>query len=309
MAKKRKGQLQKRAKRDVNLAFKPELREIDRAGSKAKDDLNDAQKRIGNTYDALQQNLAPLTSQYGDQYQGIVSGLQSQMAELGGNLGFSPDALGVAGAGAEGDAAKGMLGTIGGTGLGSLANDYMRNASYQTSVQRQGEIERATTRKRYLEEYRDLIADLDERKLDIQGDKASAIIQRLDELRDRRRGNRLQKRELKTAEKLFERDWKWDAQDRRSGKRNERAAKNLVRSQAERKGDQAKIKPIKKKIKRLKGERNELKDQFEPVDTSGGPPDSAANDALTQQMQKLTKKIKKKKRKVKKIRKTDNPNY
>lgn len=288
---KKKGPLAKRARRDVRLAFQPELRGLKRAEEDVRDDYGEADTRIKEVYDALQQNLAPLTGQYDTAYQDIVGDLTGQLSGLSSMMGVTPAQEGAT---AEGLAGKEAFTGIGAGGLNILASDRLRNVGYQTSVQRQVEIERATLRKNYLEDMRDLVNDIRERKLDLRGDMKGAFVQRLDELRDTRFSRNLSRRELDIAETQFNKEFGLQKRGQRASTKFAQSQIDLTRDQAERKGDRKRIKPLRQDIKALDTQIEEAK-----MDGTIG----AMN------VPSLTKQRKRKKKRIKKIRRRDNPNY
>lgn len=292
MAKKRKkGALQQRAQRDVRLAFRPEMRAIDRAQDQARDDYEEADNRIKEIYDSLQANLAPLYGQYDAQSQQITQDLTGQLQQMSSMMGMTPAMTGAA---AEGQAAAGAFTGIGAGGLSLLASERSRNLGYQTSTQRQGELERATLRKNYLEDFRDIVESLKEREIDVQGDKASAIIQRLDELRDQRYSRGMQERELDIAEQQFNKTFRLNKNESKASRDFARDQIDLVRTQAERKGDLKRIRPLRQDISSLRDEREEA--------VHGG----SIGASLVPQ---LDRQIKRKRKRIKRIKRRDNPNY
>lgn len=298
-----KQKMRRRAKRDVNLAFRPELREIDRAKEESRDTYEEADARIKDVYDTLQANLAPLSGQYDQAYQGIVGDLTGQLGGLSSMLGVTNAQ---SGAGAEGQAGMNAFGTLASGGLNLLASDRMRNVGYQTSTQRQGELERATLRKNYLEDFRDTIDELKNMRIDVQGDKKAALIQRLDELRDQRFSRNMQRRELSIAEEQFNKTFNLEKKGQNASRNFAQSQIDLERDRGERRGDRRRIAPIRQDIKGIRSELKDLKGS--PVNTTT-PQGIAEMEQRNEEMRRLEKQRTRKRKRIKRIRKRDNPSY
>ena len=201
MAKKKqknKSNLRRRARRDVRVANQPALNQLDRAEAEAKDQYDESSQTVGTIYDALTKELTGIDFTAGSDQ--IASDLTQQLSGLAEMLGTSTPA-------GEQAAAAGMLGNIGGSSLGLLAQGQQRNQAYQQSTQEQAAIERATLRKGMLEDYQDILADISEGRLQVTEDMGPQITARLDELRDRRRAMKQNEEELEIQRSIADRDF------------------------------------------------------------------------------------------------------
>lgn len=169
-----------RARRDVMLSLRPQLQDLRRTGKQARRQYRQSSHQVGDIYGALQDQLAPLGGQYGQQATQIASDLQGQLAGLTGGLGSTVPGVPAS----EIAAGTGMFGTIGAGALEQLASDRARNAAYQTSAQRQGAEEQAITKRNYLTDLTNFRSDLADQRHSLMGGASQSILQRLADLRD-----------------------------------------------------------------------------------------------------------------------------
>lgn len=223
-----KGKLRKRAQRDVEFANQPYLDELERQERLGKDDLNENQERVNSIYDALAAELTGINFNQGAQ--GIADQYSSDISGLADLLGTSTPA-------GEQAAAAGLLGNLGAGGLTMLASNAQRNVAYNASTKRQGAIERSTLRRNYLEDYRDLLDDIKNARIDVKQNMGQQLQTRLDDLRDQRFSRRLQERELAVAEEQFNKQFglqKRQVDNEESESRRAQQAATQVLSKAER---------------------------------------------------------------------------
>ncbi len=192
----KKGKLYKAARRDVMLALRPELNAIDREEARARDDYEEMLAQSGNIYDALLSQLAPLGPQYQTGAEAISSGLQTSLSDLANSIGLSAMDT----AAPETAAALAAYGSVGSGGLSTLASQMARNLGYQTSAQRQGAIEREEVARNLMQELRDALEALSERRLSATDKLDQMILQRLDQLREQRLTQQLAQSQMASDE-------------------------------------------------------------------------------------------------------------
>lgn len=295
--------LQKRARRDVRMGVDPILDELNRQGRSARRDLRQDRRATRNIYGSLQDTLQPLGGQYDTQAQAIMGDLQSRLGNLNGMFGTQT---------AEGQAASGLLGNIAAGGVGNLASDRLRNASYQTSMMRQVPMQQADIQRQQVQNYRDFIDSLRQNRLDVKGDMASQYQQRLDELRDQRFQRGLAKDELELRRDIANRD-------NRRQNRNDRATRNFTEAELtqeqrreETRGDRKAIRPIKGDVGDINDAIALINQQLKEITGNTYDPREYPSERvgqLTDRRQNLKRKRRKKRRKIKTIKKTDNPGY
>jgi hypothetical protein len=171
----------RRARRDVMLSYRPYKRELRQARREGVRDFRTANRRVGNVYAGLQNELAPLSGQYATQMEGIRSNLTSDLGGLTDLIGSS-----VAGVPAsEISAGAGLFGTLGAGGLSELSSQQARNVGYNTSAERQGSLEKMTAQRNYGQDLTYFLSDLRGQRMDAARDLPGLIRQRMDELNDR----------------------------------------------------------------------------------------------------------------------------
>lgn len=287
----KKSNVRRRARRDVRVANQPLFNELDRVEDQAKDQLEEDQGRVGTIYDALAKELAGL-QQPG--YAQIGSDLTAQLGELTSMLGSSGPAGELAAAG-------NLFGGIGAGGLTQLASDRSRNLAYGTSVKRQAAVERATLRKNYLEDFRDLVDELSQRRLDVRGDMQAQILARIDELRDRKFQHRLAKDELAIREKIADRDFGFQNKQFRHQRNQDNAFTDFTIGAAE----QKMIGQLRNQIGGLKDRLGTVKGALGDFPSTGQytPEQAQQYVSLTQRKKRIRKKITNKRRRIQKIKK------
>lgn len=287
--------IRKRAKRDVKAAYQPQFDAMNRAQGQIKTEARSDRKRIGNIYEALNQNLAPIQGQYDAAAQGIASGLQDQLGSLAGMLNMGSNAQGLAPG--ELQAAQGAFGQLGASGLQTLAGDRSRQAAWQGSTQRQAALENMTAHRNLLEDKRQLLDDLRNQRVDLKGEMAPAILAHIGELRDTRAQRRLAQQELELRQKLAEDQLNQHKKEYHNARSDQKDAKKYTISQVEEKHDRAKIAPIRKDIEslldKIKTWENEQKDVGRP------------NAQLQKKENQARRQIKRKKKRIRRIKKTD----
>lgn len=169
----KRGKLYRRAERDVMLGLQPQLDEISRAMEEARADSEQMTNRVNAGYDAFAREVAPLSKNYQNVNTQIGNDLASQVGMLGGMLGEGATS-----------AAQAFMGAGAGSDLGLLGSNAQRDLGWNTSMLRQGEIERLTTSRNNQQDLRDTLQDMRQQKVDLMDLSRSAILSRLSELRD-----------------------------------------------------------------------------------------------------------------------------
>lgn len=173
-----KNAYRKEAKRDVKLYLKPQRQAIRRARRTAKREGRQQDQKLVDIGGSLEQALAGLNPQFASMTSGISSGLTDAINGLSGQFGQS---IGVA-APSEIQPGLNLTGGIGSGALSQLANTEMRNATYNTSAQRQGAEQTAYDRKASQMDLRDFLQDLSQQKIDLMSMAPAMMRQRQDEL-------------------------------------------------------------------------------------------------------------------------------
>lgn len=279
------------------------MEQIARTRKSARGDYEMAQDRIGNVYDALARELAPLQGAYDQQSQAIAAQLLASQQGLAPLLEMSPEFTGFY-AGETG-AAQNLLGTLASGGQTLMANDRMRNLAYNTSAKRQAGIDESNLQSRYLAEYKELLDDIRQQKIDTLQDVPTQILSRLDELRDRRRQNRLAEAELALREEIARKQESRADKEFRTGRNLARNQTEFARSEAERKRDRRLIRPIQQDIGDLKDRRKSLDRRIDELGSAGGPEATIAAqqaEKLRRRKRRTSKTIRKKRRRIDQIR-------
>jgi hypothetical protein len=176
----REQKLYGRARRDVRVSMQDYLDELARAGRGTSAEAREGEARTGAVYGALQSQLAPLSAQYQGQAQGIMADLQSRLGQAGQGVGTG-----------TGEAATGLLGAIGQTGLSDIGSQQARNLGYLTSVATQGGVESTQRQAGIGRAEREQLADLRQRRTQAFAQAPQLTRARLDELRETASRNRL----------------------------------------------------------------------------------------------------------------------
>lgn len=183
---------------DVQIQVQPELNAIDRAEQQARGDYEDFGSQAEGIYDALRNELQGAAGQYQPQVDAISSGLTTRLSDLANQIGLSSMDT----PGGETAAALGAYGSIGAGGLSQLSSDALRNASYGTSAQRQGAIEREEVQRNLLQDLKDTLDGLQERELQVNEGMGPLIHQRMRELSDEAVTRRLAHSQMASDEAL-----------------------------------------------------------------------------------------------------------
>lgn len=298
------------ARRDVRLAVDPVLEQINRAQQQANRDLERQQAHASAIYDALNAQLAPLGGQYDQQVQGISSGLNDSLGALSGLMapaysqaGVAPEDMAAAqsvnaGLGAEQVPGLNLFGTIAATGQGLLANDRARNAAYQTSTMRQSGLEEMAFGRDLLQDYKDVIDDLRQQRIDVKGDLPSLIMQRLDERRQQRFQNRLARDEFGLRETIANKQENRADQSFKHGRRLENRQQNFVLNEAER----GRIGQVRKGIAPLRDDLKAVNRQIDRYENRAAPGEGSEASQYANRQRRLYKRRKQLKRKVRRKR-------
>lgn len=315
------GPLQKRARRDVRLAIDPVLDEIRRQQQSADRDYGQNAERVSDIYAALQKELGPLAGNYDTAAQGIASDLQGQLGGLAGLLapsmaayeGLAPSDAAAQSAqllgGTQGSAQAqtDLLGSLGAGGLQLLANDRSRNLGYQTSVQRQGVLQKGVDEKRLLQDFRDTIEDLKGQRFDVMQDVPSQIIARLDQLRQTRKENKLAQSELELRQEIANKQLHEQRRQFNSGNRQDRRLQDVVVGQLtdaeKRENVRQDLKQVNKSIDRVTQRIHGIKAD-EPYNPNTGPHGSLEPNPQIQSLRRRRKGLKQQRSKYRKRKRT-----
>ena len=311
--KRKVGPLQKRARRDIKVAYQPYLDEIDRQREQEEREYGQNTERVGDIYKALQSTLAPLGGQYDTQAQKIAGDLTTQLGSLSGLL--KPLSLGdptltgqdAAAANAqytqmaapEVNANLGAFGALGAGGQTLLASDRSRNLGYQTSTQRQVGLDRNAIEKDFLQDFRDTMDDFRAQRMDLVNRQPGEILARLDQLRQSRKDNRLAQAELELRRSIADDQLKEQRKSRQSANRQGKRQMDFAQDEIDRKQDQRRIGNLRGDVKDLKGNLSDINALIKYYGSFGGPEAQAYADKL----QELYGRKKRVKRKVSKKRK------
>lgn len=290
--KKRQTNLRAKARRDVNVAYRPEIQEIGRARSQAGREYGQEQERVSDIYAGLEDALAPLYNQYSNRAQEITGDLSTQLGTLAPLLQL---------AGGEGQAAQNYFGTLGATGQEMLASDRLRNLGYLSSTQRQAPLQAMADEKSMLQEYHDTLQDLRASKQDLVGRKPAEILAHLEELRATRRQNKIAQQELELRREIAEKQESRLSRGQRQEHQQNQNQLDFVQSEAERRRDTQKIKPIRSDLYSLLGRRENVRENLERAQSTV-PYDISDQERLRAKNQRLGKRIRKKRKKIKRIR-------
>lgn len=285
----RYGNLQKQARRDVRLSQQPYFRELERQEQAQRDLYEESTSATQDIYGRVANELGDLIPNYRRATENIGTGLVSQMGTLAGNLGISLPQTG------EGTAAQMAMGAIGGSGLNLLANNEQRNVNYAQSAKRQGVIDEATTERNFLEDMQDAVREISQMRIDARYDAGPQILARLDELKSRKKEERLATQELELRERIADDQLGFQKKQYRDTKKSSNRAQNFAEEQILSAQEKEKLKPVNKDIQALKDELDRLQKKYKSVSGSGGA------DALA--AQELKKKIDRKQAQLRKRRK------
>lgn len=205
-----KQRLRKRARRDVRSAYAPAINAVDRAIGSAEDDYRFRDEQVQNIYSGLQDIMQPQGPRYDRAVEGIMGDYTKALGDFSSAFSdsFAPaEAIG----GAVGEqaakaarAAANAYGTIGTGGIKLLGDARERNANYFGRMNVVGGLAEKDARFNQLSEYEQLLDDLKNRRLDLSGEKSSAILTRLDELRQQRQDNRLARKQFQLNKEQIE---------------------------------------------------------------------------------------------------------
>lgn len=156
---------------EVMLSVQPLLNQIQRSQVTGRRQYRQDMSRAKQVYGALGNQLGNIGGAYDTQTAGIPGELTSQLGGLssllGSSLGTVPDA--------ERQAGVGMVGAIGSGTLEQLASNRSRNASFNTSAQRQGAIENMTVRRNWTADFQNFLDDLTNRRIDVMESVPSQV--------------------------------------------------------------------------------------------------------------------------------------
>lgn len=205
-----KQRIRKKARRDVNIAYKPGINAIDRAIDTADRDYEDRDAKVQNIYDSLQEIMGPQGGRYDAMAEDIMGDYTKALGDFSSAFSdsFAPaEAIG----GAVGDqaaragrAASNAYGTVGTGGIKLLADARDRNANYFGRMGNVAGLAEKDARLGALTDYESLIEDLKNRRLDLTGERSSAILTRTDELRQQRMDNRLAQKQFRLNKEQIE---------------------------------------------------------------------------------------------------------
>jgi hypothetical protein len=188
----------KTAARDVGIALDRPMEEIARAGNEAYKQYVHNDTRVDSAYRGLEnmlgQNFGMVQNDFGQAMGNLNQNLQGLNAQ--GNpyaQAAGPQGPAMAPQIAAEQAAAGQVNSdVGQAALGTMGAMQASNAMYQGSIMNQAGMERANHRRNYLEQYRDTVDALRNRRLDIFEDYPEMLESRQDELRQRKFDERLQ---------------------------------------------------------------------------------------------------------------------
>lgn len=238
--KRKAGPLQKRARRDVMFSIDPILDNIRREQERSEREYEQNASRVENIYSDLGRELQRAGAGYDPRAQQIATDLNTSLAGLTGMLAPNAESattLNPSGQAAEAAAATGMFGAIGGGGQTMLASDRSRQNAWDTSLQREVPLQSADYERRFLQDFRDTIEDLKQQRFDTMQDVPTAVLQRLDQLRDARKQNRLAQSELELRQQIANREHK-------SAKKANEAGMDILEGEANRRNLGARLRNV-----------------------------------------------------------------
>jgi hypothetical protein len=207
MARRRK--VYRQAARDVRLSNKPSLQAIKRETKRGTNEFGDYMAAADSAYRGLINELQGLNPQYNQISNNIADTLNTQLSGLAGLLGTanpepapegSPEGIAYGTPAGEAAAAAGLYGTLGAGGLELLASQRQRNLGYTTSAKRQGAIERETAQTNLVQDYKDFLQEMRDRRLGITSTMPVEIRQRMDQIRQQNLQNRLARQQMALAQ-------------------------------------------------------------------------------------------------------------
>jgi hypothetical protein len=169
------GDIADQAARQVDLALKPYLNQIDLEQTQAKQQYGQDVTRAKSIYQGLQNDLAPLDNQYNAAAKDIGSNLQD-------SLGALAQDIPTGGFGQENKAYSDAYGAAGASALGVLASDQARNAAYQAGDVAQGAAEQSDAQANFLGQLQDAQDQFAQRRADVMSQAPEMTQSRLDDL-------------------------------------------------------------------------------------------------------------------------------
>lgn len=304
--KRKAGPLQKRARRDVMFAIDPILDEIKRQQESSEREYEQNASRVAGIYDDLGAELAPVGNAYQKQAQGISGDLNAALGGLAGLLAPSAEsANALIPSGDEAAAGVGMFGSIGAGGQTMLASDRSRQLGWDTSLQREVPLQSADYERRFLQDFRDTIDDIQQQRFDTMRDVPSQVLARLDQLRDSKRQNKLAKAELALREQIADREGDRADKAFRQEKKTQNNSVKFAQDELSRREAQKKIKRLTSDIQDLKAQRQPVIRELRDIRSGRTPSELAQtnlDDKLRKRKRKLTSEINQKKRRRKSYR-------
>lgn len=182
--------LRRRAARDVRVSLRPYLQELRFQRKQARGDTRDYVNQVGSIYGGLDRELEQIGDDYIPVAQGITDQLQTDLGEWSQHLGSVSPAGELA-------AAAGLFGNIGAGAMGEIGAAQQRSLDWNTSSQRQGGIEQATTQRNALMGLQDTLQEINRRRLQATRGVGPDVLSRLDELRDFQQQMSLANREFR----------------------------------------------------------------------------------------------------------------
>lgn len=240
------------AKRDVKQASRPYLQDLRDEKREAKDTMQESQTRVQDIYAGLANQLQSIGQDYSSQMKGLPGELNASIGGLSSMLGMGPAN--------ESGAAMNVLGSIGASSQGLLANDKSRGIAFNTSVQRQGAIDSATLQRNYMEDYRDIVASLQNARQDEKQNWPALIQQRMDELKEQRWQKMMAQKEYELREfQVHKQEGRAD-----QAQRQENRATEFALTEAERDRLRQVLKPLKNRLGNVNEDIKEFKGAYAP---------------------------------------------
>ena len=165
----------RQARRDVMLALRPQLRETKRQGTQVRREYDKYAGQMGGLYGLLDTQLADIGGDMGGQFDAIQDRYSGGVADIMGALGQSaaPDQA----------AFLNTLGSFALAGQNTLGTDMARESAYNASTRRQGGLESMVLGRNIRSDLQDALDMLRDERRDIMRDRGPMVMQRMDTLR------------------------------------------------------------------------------------------------------------------------------
>ena len=178
----------KQARRDVMLALRPQLRETKRQGKDVRREYDKYAGQMGGLYGLLDTQLADIGGDMGSQFTANQDRYSGGVADIMAAIGQStaPDQ----------GAFLNTLGSFALAGQNTLGTDAARETAYNASTRRQGGLESMVLGRNIRSDLQDALDQLRDERRDIMRDRGPMVMQRMDTLRQQQFDRQMALKEL-----------------------------------------------------------------------------------------------------------------